>query len=232
MLNGNNKKNVAAWDSLYQLDDDENSIWGDDPAEYLVTKVVGLLRSERAQNILVAPSGDGRNILPIVSEIPGITAVDVSPSALEILKANCCKAGLPIPDTIMADVYDLPFASESFDAVLCWDLLSHLEKPLYALRELLRVLRSDGLVITNFFADDDPSIQDDGMQEVSSNVLMNDMGICYWLYNETSINQMAVALGLSKFDIEPIEWWEKPHIGYREYEHLHRGYVFKWKKES
>ena len=46
-----------------------------------------------------------------------------------------------------ADVLDLPFADDSFDAVTCQTVLIHLENPLNALREMKRVLKPDGILI-------------------------------------------------------------------------------------
>jgi SAM-dependent methyltransferase len=46
----------------------------------------------------------------------------------------------------VADVYRLPFADETFDAVFCHALLQHLAEPPAALRELRRVVRPGGLI--------------------------------------------------------------------------------------
>jgi ubiquinone/menaquinone biosynthesis C-methylase UbiE len=46
-----------------------------------------------------------------------------------------------------ADVLNLPFADDSFDAVTCQTVLIHLENPLEALREMKRVLKPGGILI-------------------------------------------------------------------------------------
>jgi len=38
-----------------------------------------------------------------------------------------------------ADIYDLPYKDNSFDMVLCNEVLEHLEKPQHAIKELMRV---------------------------------------------------------------------------------------------
>ena len=48
-----------------------------------------------------------------------------------------------IPD-VYGDARALPFDSETFDAVLLFDVLEHLEAPAAALSEIARVLRHDG----------------------------------------------------------------------------------------
>lgn len=45
-----------------------------------------------------------------------------------------------------ADVLNLPFPDNSFDAVTCQTVLIHLENPLAALREMKRVLRPNGIL--------------------------------------------------------------------------------------
>jgi SAM-dependent methyltransferase len=46
-----------------------------------------------------------------------------------------------------ADVLNLPFADNSFDAVTCQTVLIHIENPLDALREMKRVLKPGGILI-------------------------------------------------------------------------------------
>jgi SAM-dependent methyltransferase len=49
------------------------------------------------------------------------------------------------PDVI-ADASDLPFEDASFDAVICSELLEHVEDPLLVVREAYRVLKSGGIL--------------------------------------------------------------------------------------
>jgi SAM-dependent methyltransferase len=48
---------------------------------------------------------------------------------------------------VTADGYDLPFARESFDLVVCIGVLQVLSRPLDLLEEILRVLRPRGVVV-------------------------------------------------------------------------------------
>src|SRR5581483_3121354 len=47
----------------------------------------------------------------------------------------------PVRDRVRCAAARLPFASGSFDAVACWELLHHLADPVAALREMARVAR-------------------------------------------------------------------------------------------
>jgi SAM-dependent methyltransferase len=214
----------AAWDALYDPAD-ERAIWGADPAPYVVDDAAALWRADGARRILALPSGDGRNILPLLAEFPGIVAADSSPNALQLLTKRTQAAGLSTPEMAVQDVYAPNYPAEAFDSVLCWDLLSHLERPEAALQALLGLVRRGGSLITNLFAADDPSLRDDSMVELAPNVLANAEGIVYWLYDADAARALAARTGGADAKVAKISWWEPPHPGYREYEHQHLGYA-------
>jgi SAM-dependent methyltransferase len=47
----------------------------------------------------------------------------------------------PVRDRVRASAYALPFRDRAFDAVSCWELLHHLDEPVRAVAEMLRVAR-------------------------------------------------------------------------------------------
>ena len=69
-----------------------------------------------------------------------VYAVDISESAVS--KAKQDPSGV---EFFLADALKLPFGKESFDGVLMFDLLEHLENPLKSLSEAYRVLRPGGV---------------------------------------------------------------------------------------
>ena len=50
---------------------------------------------------------------------------------------------------VRADIYDLPFGSNTFECVVCLRVLHHLENPSAAVEELKRVMTYDGLLLVN-----------------------------------------------------------------------------------
>jgi SAM-dependent methyltransferase len=81
--------------------------------------------------------------LAAMRQIPGweVMGVEPSPSAAEFARAAC---GLEV------HVGDLPsarFPDAYFDIVTMWDVLEHLAAPLETLREVRRVLKSDGYLV-------------------------------------------------------------------------------------
>ena len=49
--------------------------------------------------------------------------------------------------SLLADAQKIPFKSDSFDTVLCTELLEHVSEPQEALNEIFRVLRKGGILI-------------------------------------------------------------------------------------
>lgn len=71
-----------------------------------------------------------------------ITGLEYTEEALQIARARN-----PEITFIQGDILKMPFDSDSFDIVLCSEVLEHLEKPAAALNELLRVAKKE-LILT------------------------------------------------------------------------------------
>jgi len=50
-------------------------------------------------------------------------------------------------DLVVGDLHDLPYDAGSFDAVVCFEAIEHVEDPERALDEFKRVLRADGILV-------------------------------------------------------------------------------------
>lgn len=215
----------AIWNDLYDPGADV-AIWGEDAAAHVTGPVADLWARQGCRDILALPSGDGRNILPLARRFPGITACDASANALAILETRLKALGLPPLAHSVQDIFATTFPDASFDAVLTWDILSHLTDPKAALWEMLRVLRPGGVLTVNFFADDDENLWDDTMERISATEYTSKVGLYYRAYGhedlETLVREIDVPMTRS---IEKIEWREGPHPGYRECDHTHKGWV-------
>ncbi len=71
-------------------------------------------------------------------------AFDVGKHELDVICINISPRKDP---DLLADARLLPFPDNSFDGVICSELLEHLETPLDALREAWRVLKPGGVLI-------------------------------------------------------------------------------------
>ena len=76
---------------------------------------------------------------PVSSRYPNSTNVDINKGKLAFLKEK-----LPSITAECASAEELPFPNESFDCVLCIEVLEHLQKAERAINEIARVLKSGG----------------------------------------------------------------------------------------
>jgi ubiquinone/menaquinone biosynthesis C-methylase UbiE len=76
--------------------------------------------------------------------ISRITGVDISESFVEIAVQNAKKAGVQI-DFKQGDASALPFGDGEFSHVICTSAFKNFSAPLDALKEMYRVLASDGI---------------------------------------------------------------------------------------
>lgn len=93
-------------------------------------------------------SGIGNNIKTISGFTEHITAVDISPTALDILRKiySGLVSGLSV---INADAAALPFQEKIFDVVILTETLEHCENPERVLSECIRILKPDGSLIVS-----------------------------------------------------------------------------------
>ncbi len=103
--------------------------------------------------VLDAGCGQGRHSLELLRRGCRALALDLNPDDLRytryLLTSLAHEPGTeqPPPHAVLrGDTLALPFAAGAFDRVLCSEVLEHVEQPLAAARELVRVLRPGGLL--------------------------------------------------------------------------------------
>lgn len=116
-------------------------------------------------DVLEAGCGVGAQTVTLAQRSPGarITAVDISDESLERARESVRRAALTNVRFLQADIFDLPFAPESFDHVFVCFVLEHLTRPVDAVRALMRVLKRGGTLTviegdhgsTNLYPDSD-----------------------------------------------------------------------------
>lgn len=99
------------WDQRYAIDD---YLFGTEPATFLTTYADRIPVGSRT---LMVADGEGRNSVYLAERGLNVTAMDVSPVAVEKAKALSAGQGVSI-DYQVADLLDWAWEPESYDAVV------------------------------------------------------------------------------------------------------------------
>jgi len=98
----------------------------------------------QGRRILTLGSGVAHDLW-YLAERNEVVALDYATAGLEVAKRH----GIKVVSGDLNTDPRLPFEDESFDVVVCKDILEHLLDPLAVLREAKRVLRRDGYIVVN-----------------------------------------------------------------------------------
>lgn len=91
--------------------------------------------------------GQGRILKLLASRAQRAVGVDIDADARRFARAEVLLAGLPNCTLRKGDMYELPFADREFDTVILDDVLNDAEKPLAAILEARRLLKSGGRLL-------------------------------------------------------------------------------------
>ena len=98
----------------------------------------------KGKHLLEVGCGLGFEGLEYMKRGVRVTATDLTPSAVELARRHFEIAGFRPEDVLVADVLDLPFADQTFDAVSATGVLHHTGDTPRAVREIHRVLKPGG----------------------------------------------------------------------------------------
>jgi SAM-dependent methyltransferase len=115
------------------------------------TTLVDLLHADTfypSGTILEAGCGVGAQTITLAAQSPNahITSIDVSDESLAEARKRVDAMGLSNVTLQHADIFQLPFSSQSFDHVFLCFVLEHLAQPVAALKALKRVLKAGGTI--------------------------------------------------------------------------------------
>ena len=134
--------NAAQWDRIRSLYIDEKEV---------EAALVKLLPAEGLRDLLDIGTGTGRMLEIFGPRVERAVGVDLSREMLAVARVNLERAALRNCSIRQADMYQLPLAGASFDAVVIHQVLHFAEHPAQVVAEAARVLRPGGrLVIADF----------------------------------------------------------------------------------
>ena len=138
--------NAGRWDELRRLYVHEAKV---------EAGLLGLFSLRRVRCLLDIGTGTGRMLEVFAPFCDRAIGVDLSLEMLTVARVNLAKAGLGNCSVGRGDMYKLPQASASADAVIFHQVLHYAEEPGAAISEAARVLAPGGLIaIADFFFHD------------------------------------------------------------------------------
>lgn len=209
-----NRTYQTGWEKSYKATGVE-ALWEQQPIPFL-GKMLDTLNSHNVRSVLDVGCGEGRNLVALADA--GFTAagVDIAPTGL----ARAVNLVHGKSFLLEGDSVDLPFASDSIDAVTCIDVIGHVDNPRNVLDEIARVLKKDGLLIVNLF-----NMSDDGYgegedvteyPEVHAFVFQDTI---YRFFSEAGTRKLLNNWRIVRFEREC--WRDPPHGSFRPYPHSH-----------
>ena len=141
------RSNAGAWDSLRSLHTDESEV---ERAQLQMLLDEGSGR--KIGDLLDIGTGTGRMLEVFGPHIGRGEGIDLSAEMLAMARSNLDRAGMDHCTVRQADIYQIPFASASFDAVTIHQVLHFLDQPAQAIAEAARVLRPGGALLLTDFA--------------------------------------------------------------------------------
>jgi len=134
--------NAAQWDRIRSLHIDDNEV---------EAALLRLLPPDGIHDLLDIGTGTGRMLEVFGRRVEHAVGVDLSREMLAVARANLERADLRHCAVRQADMYQLPLAGASFDAVVIHQVLHYADRPAAVIAEAARVLRPHGkLVIIDF----------------------------------------------------------------------------------
>jgi ubiquinone/menaquinone biosynthesis C-methylase UbiE len=127
-------------------------------AEAVTNRFKGAIASRTTGVMLDLACGPGMLLASLASIMRLSVGVDVTPKMVQMARARC-RAASPANTQFVESIAEcLPFATAAFDCVVTRLSIHHFLDPLVVLREVKRILKSDGLlVIGDLVSSDDPA---------------------------------------------------------------------------
>lgn len=117
-------------------------------AQYLLPHLIKRAQDKPTLQLLDVGAGPGTISVSLAKYIPEgtVTATDISDQVLQQARDHANATGCTNIHFQIADAYSLPFPDNTFDIVHVSQVLAHLNEPVKALKELIRVCVPGGII--------------------------------------------------------------------------------------
>jgi ubiquinone/menaquinone biosynthesis C-methylase UbiE len=140
------RKERALWDKMAAGYDGRTLDRFEDAYDQSIQRTIAAL--EPSDRVLEIGCGTGIITLGIAPHVAGVTGTDISPEMIAVARKKAQSRDVDNVSFRVADGYDLPFDTESFDAVLVFNTLHVVKEPETLLKEARRLLRPGRPLIT------------------------------------------------------------------------------------
>jgi ubiquinone/menaquinone biosynthesis C-methylase UbiE len=136
-------ENAAQWHRIRSLYIDETEV------EAALSEVIA---AAGPRDLLDIGTGTGRMLEILGPRVVHALGIDQSREMLAVARVNLERTGLANSTVRLGDMYQLPLADASFDAVVIHQVLHYADRPAAAIAEAARVLRPNGVLVVVDFA--------------------------------------------------------------------------------
>jgi ubiquinone/menaquinone biosynthesis C-methylase UbiE len=137
------RENAAQWHRIRSLYVDEREV------EAALSETIA---GAEPQDLLDIGTGTGRMLEVLGPRVGHALGIDQSREMLSVARVNLERAGLSNSIVRLGDMYQLPLADASFDAIVIHQVLHYADRPAAAIAESARVLRPNGILVVVDFA--------------------------------------------------------------------------------
>lgn len=183
------------------------------------------LKLQPGSSVLDAGCGSGRH-LRALARLPGLKLVGIDRNPADVEEAqknlkNMTDAVSTGFHVACGDITALPFESESFDCVICSEVLEHIPEHEEALKELVRVLKPQGSLVVSV-----PRYFSERICWMISSQYSKDEGGHIRIYKKKQMKKMLARQGMKcwkinyKHALHVPYWWLKCMVGIKNNENI------------
>lgn len=176
------------------------------------------LKLKQGSLILDAGCGSGRH-LRALAKLPDLKIIGIDKNSSDLNDALTSLKNMPdaLSDQYLvsrADIKNLPFASSSFDCVICSEVLEHIPEHENALKELVRILKPQGNLVVSV-----PRYFSEKICWLISSAYYSEEGGHIRIYRKKKLQKMLTKHGIKcwkinyKHALHAPYWWLKCLVG-------------------